>query len=226
MPEWWTYGLSDFLLFSPRTYYRLLQRHNEAVWPAQVIMSGLGLLILWLLCRPSPRRSRIISTILAGLWAWIAWAFLWRRYTTINWAAVYAVPLFVIEAVLFGWNGTVRGRLAYRPSRGPSTVAGILLLAFSLLLYPVLAPLVGRPWEQAEVFGITPDPTALATLGLLALAEGGHRGTLLIVPALWCLVSGATLLAMGSSEAWVQLPAPFIVLGVNAWSRHARKAPF
>jgi hypothetical protein len=23
MSEWWSYSLSDFLLFSPRTYYRL-----------------------------------------------------------------------------------------------------------------------------------------------------------------------------------------------------------
>ena len=43
MPEWWTYALSDFLLFSPRTYYRLIERHNAAVWPAQIVTLGLGL---------------------------------------------------------------------------------------------------------------------------------------------------------------------------------------
>jgi hypothetical protein len=36
MPEWWTYTLSDFLLFSPRAYYRLIERHNAAVWPWQL----------------------------------------------------------------------------------------------------------------------------------------------------------------------------------------------
>ena len=35
MPEWWTYSLSDFLMFSPRTYYRLFELHNAAIWPAQ-----------------------------------------------------------------------------------------------------------------------------------------------------------------------------------------------
>ena len=34
--EWWTYSLSDLLLFSPRTYYRLFELYNEAVWPMHV----------------------------------------------------------------------------------------------------------------------------------------------------------------------------------------------
>ena len=35
MSEWWTYSLSDFLLFSPRTYYRLFELYNLAIWPTQ-----------------------------------------------------------------------------------------------------------------------------------------------------------------------------------------------
>jgi hypothetical protein len=222
MPEWWTYGLSDFLLFAPRTYYRLLQRHNEALWPVPVLTLGLGFLILLLLRRPSPSRSHIISTILALLWAWIGWAFLWNRYATINWAAAYAVPVFALEALLFAWDGTVGKRLTYRPSRDPAGLVGMSLLVLSLAIYPILAPLSGRPWQQSEVFGITPDPTALATLGLLAVAGGALRRTLLIIPILWCLLSGATLLALGSPEAWIQLPVPFILLGAIAWSRRAK----
>jgi hypothetical protein len=63
-------------------------------------------------------------------------------------------------------------------------------------------------------------------LGLVLLAQGGARSTLLIVPTLWCLASGAILLAMGSSDAWVQLPAPLIAMGAIAWSRRAEKASF
>ena len=33
MSEWWTYHLSDFLLFAPRTYYRLFELYNAAIWP-------------------------------------------------------------------------------------------------------------------------------------------------------------------------------------------------
>ena len=34
MTEWWTYGLSDFLMFSPEAYWRLVGRYNSAWWPA------------------------------------------------------------------------------------------------------------------------------------------------------------------------------------------------
>jgi hypothetical protein len=219
MTEWWSYHLSDFLLFSPRTYYRLLERHNEAVWPGQILTVGLGLLILGLLRYPSQRQGGIISAILAMLWAWVAWAFLCERYATINWAVKYVVPVFALEALLFVWVGTIRGRLSFGLGRDAAGVAGTSLLVLSLAIYPFLAPVFGRPWRQGEIFGVAPDPTVLATLGLLVLAPGGLRWLLLIVPILWCLASGATLLAMGSPEAWLQLPAPLLVLGAMIRSR-------
>ena len=38
MSEWWTYRPSDFLMFAPRTYWRLFELHNEAWWPAQPLL--------------------------------------------------------------------------------------------------------------------------------------------------------------------------------------------
>jgi hypothetical protein len=67
MSEWWTYALSDFLLFSPRTYYRLIERHNAAVWPGQILSLGLGLVIAGLLRRPASWQGRVISAVLAVL---------------------------------------------------------------------------------------------------------------------------------------------------------------
>jgi hypothetical protein len=212
MPEWWTYGLSDFLLFSPRTYYRLVEHHNRALWPAQLLVAGLGLVVLGLLRRPTTGQGRIISGILALLWIWVSWAFIWKRYATINWAASYLVPLFAFEALLFFWIGVARGRLIFRPRRNTAGRLGVALFVFALAFYPVLAPLSERPWEQAEIFGLAPDPTVIATLGLLLLLEGGVRWPLLAVPLLWCLASGATLWAMGSREALILFAAAFLVI--------------
>ena len=68
MQDWWSYTLSDFLLFSPRTYYRMIERYNESVWPAQLLTMALGIGILGALQRPSARQGRIIAGILALLW--------------------------------------------------------------------------------------------------------------------------------------------------------------
>ncbi len=79
--------------------------------------------------------------------------------------------------------------------------AGLGLFLFSVLLYPLVAFFSGRPLGQAEVFGLTPDPTALATLGLLL---GAKRAPwwLWIMPAGWCLFSAMTLWALHAPEAF------------------------
>src|SRR5207249_8807637 len=102
MSEWWTYRLSDLLLFSARTYYRLFEIYNVAIWPAQIVAIGLGLVILALLGRAAANvsRGRSIAALLAGFWLFIAIAFHANRYATINTAAVYFAWAFGLEAAL------------------------------------------------------------------------------------------------------------------------------
>jgi hypothetical protein len=202
MEEWWSYSLSDLLLFSPRTYYRMLERYNEALWPAQLLTLALGIGILVLLRRPSPKQGRIIAGILALLWVWVAWAFLLGRYATINWAMRYVAPLFVLEALLLVWWGVIGGKLSFAVETRARARArvGAALFILGLLVYPALATIFGRPWQQAEVFGIAPDPTVIATVGLLLLTNSRFRWGLLPVPLIWCAITAATLWAMNAQS--------------------------
>ena len=76
MTEWWTYSFADFLLFSPRTYYRLFELYNAAVWPGQILAIVLGfLIVLLLISERRPWRGRVIASILAAGWLWVAWAY-------------------------------------------------------------------------------------------------------------------------------------------------------
>jgi hypothetical protein len=209
MSEWWSYSLSDFLLFSPRTYYRLFELHNEAVWPGHLLVLALGIAILVLLLRSDGRwRDRTIAGILAACWGWVAWSFLFTRYASINWAAPYLAVLFAAEAVLLVLAGAVMGKLRFRVG------FGIGLFLFALLIQPMIGPLVGRDWSQAEFFGIAPDPTAVGTLGVLLLASGLWHWVFLAIPLLWCVVSGATLWTMGTPDAVVLPAAALLTLGL------------
>ena len=230
MPEWWSYSLADFLMFAPRTWYRLLERHNESLWPVHVLALGLGLALIigsgipGRPGRPIRGEGRLVPAVLAALWAWVGWAFLWRRYAVINWAASYAAGLFALEALLLVWIGVVRGGWSVGGSRTVRSAFGGALFAASLLLYPLLAPLVGQPWRQAEVFGITPDPTAIATIGLLLLRDGRPRWPLLAVPIAWCAFSSLTLLAMGSGQALAPALAVAVVLIASVWPERRQPA--
>jgi uncharacterized protein DUF6064 len=225
MSEWWTYSLSDFLLFSPRTYYRLFELYNAAIWPAQIAAIGLGLAIWALVTRAAAARGRIISGILAGCWLWVAIAFHANRYAAINWAAVYFAWGFGLEAALLLWKGVVRGALIFDRPTDSASRAGLGIFLFALALEPAVSLLCSRPFRQLEVFGVAPDPTAVATLGLLVLAKSRPKWLLFLVPAIWCFLSGATLLAMKAPDAWVAPLAAALALALAARRALARGGP-
>jgi len=203
MSEWWSYRLSDFLLFAPRAYYRMLELYNAAIWPAQIVGAGLGLAIWALRGRAAASGGRTVAAMLAACWLWIAIAFHARRYATINWAAIDFSWGFAIEAVLLIWIGVVRGALVFARSSDRAGRFGMGIFLFALAVQPAVGLALGRGWRQVEIFGVTADPTAVATLGLLLLARGPGRSALFFVPAIWCAITGATLFAMRAPDFWV-----------------------
>jgi hypothetical protein len=188
MSEWWTYRPSDFLLFSAPTYYRLFGLYNAEVWPLHLAALAIALLLVYAVWQ---QRPRLACVLLGVCWLWVAWAFHWQRFSSINWAAIGYAGAFAIEAALLGglaWRAEFQGR------RSP---IGWGVLLFALLAQPMAGALFGRAWQQAEVFGLAPDPTVVATLAVLWLLGGrGMAWLLWPVPLLWCLVSGTTLWTM------------------------------
>lgn len=222
MPEWWTYTLADFLMFAPRTYYRLLELYNREIWPAQLAALALGLMLPMLMRSPWRWRGRIVAAILAAAWAWTAWAFHWRHYATINWPAEWFAQVFALQALVLLGIGVVADRLDVRPRRRLASPVGYTLLLFALLAQPLVGPLLGRPLAQVELFGVAPDPTAVATLGVLVLSAGRARWLLLPIPLLWCAVGGATLWAMRAPD-WFLLPlAGTAALVAASWRQEPR----
>jgi hypothetical protein len=204
MPEWWTYRLSDLLLFSPRTYYRMFELYHAGTWPVHIVVLASAAAIVALARRDEERAQRVIAGVLAAWWLWVGIAFHLNRYATINWSAKYFAVMFVIQALLLVWYGVVRGqlRIQFRKTAKHQLAGGLVVLA---ALYPALGILAGRDWNQVEMLGLTPDPTAIGTLAFLALSVTRVPRPLLIIPAVWCLIGGATLWALGSAEAWVIL---------------------
>ncbi len=192
MTEWWTYGLSDFLMFSPQAYWRLVARHNDAWWPAQLVglVSSFGLMVARR--EPAVGTQRVVLLVLAAAWAWVGWAFYWVRYTEIFLGAAWL-------ARACGLQATMLLAFALLPPGPPRQVGHrdrtiSLLLGCASLAYPLLAWCTGHRWIEAEVFGFMPDPTTLATLGaLLALQQDGwRRRVLAVLPVLLLILGLAT----------------------------------
>lgn len=201
MTEWWTYGLQDFLLFAPRTYHRLFELYNAEVWPLQVPACAAGLALAGLVGPLCGRRWawRSALVLLALAWAWVAWAFHLQRYATINWAAPWFAAAFAAQALALLVAAALPARAARRAGLGRRVGAGLIL--FAVLAQPVVGVAAGRNWSQAEWFGLAPDATAVATLGVLLALPGAARGWLWVAPLAWCLVGSLTLWAMRSADA-------------------------
>jgi len=197
MSEWWTYRPSDFLLFAPRTYYRLFELYNSDIWPLQSVGLMAGAAILMLIRHRLASSGRVIAVLLAACWLWVAWAFHWQRYATINWAAGYFAVGFAIEAVLLIWIGVVRDSLRFDSAPRVRARIGVAIFAFALMIQPLLQLLSGRDWRQLEVFGVAPDPTAVATLGVL-LASNRMPSIAVPLPLIWCVIGGVTLWLINS----------------------------
>jgi len=216
-----SYSPSDFLLFTPHTYYRLFELYNRAVWPAHLAVAALGFLLLALFFHGGARRGRAIAAALAACWLWVAWAFLFARYDPINWMARYATFAFTAEALLLFLSGTVLNRLA--PGTGPASRAGVAIVVFALVVQPLFAPLFGRAWTEIEFFGLAPDPTVAATLGALIAMRRAHW-PLLVIPLAWCAVSGLTLWAMDAPDALLMPAIAVLVIGLGIWRAPGRDA--
>lgn len=208
MNGWWTYRPSDFLMFAPRTYWRLFELQNEALWPAQLLGTLLALVLVVGLWRRHGPTLRAGALGLAMAWAWVAYSFLWQAYAAINWAAsgfAWAFGLQALGLLALSFQHAVRATAATVRHR-----IGLGLLLWALLAHPLLPFAFGRPWMQAEVIGLAPDPTVIATLGLLLGIDAGPRALLWALRAgamAWLALSAATLATMGSWQAAVPLAA-------------------
>lgn len=234
MPAWATYRLSDFLLFSPRTYWRLFELYNASLWPAQLAALCVGVALAVIALHGGRRAAPAVCAMLAGCWLWVAWAFHLQRYASINWAATWFAAGFALEGLLLFGAGAFGARLRLRSAGGVRASLGVGLLVYAVLVQPCIGVLLGRPWRQSEVFALAPDPTAVATLGVLLLLHRAHDcesaaakvavRVLWPLPVLWCLVSGATLWTMGSAHALVLPIAALIAIVAAAWRGSGKRS--
>ena len=194
MGEIISYSLSDFILFSDKAYYRQFELYNHAIWPLHLIAIVFSLVIIYALWKKPAWAGRLIAVLLTVSWVWVAWAFLFERFYQIHVVANWYALGFVLQAGLITWYGVIKNQFALFVQSQIRINIGLVLLFISLIIYPFIAFITGRSWLQFEIFSLTPDPTVLATLAILYLCK--VSSVLYVVPIIWLLISGMTLIVM------------------------------
>ena len=177
------------LSYTPDVLIALLAQYNASLWPVQLgaILAGLGILVLAL--RGGALPGRIVALLLAAAWFSTGAVFFRHTMAAIDFTAEVQGWIFIVQGLLFAWIGTVRSGLALETLYPGRRRLGLAIVVFSLVVYPVLFAALAGDWAAVPLFGLTPVPTLLVTLGLF-MAVRRVPWAVTVIPLLWSLAAG------------------------------------
>ncbi len=200
------------LPFSTEQFFEIFRQYNDGVWPAQFALTGAGLCASYLAFRPRPGSDRLVSAVLAILWAWMGGVYHLGYFLRINRGALFFGVLFLLESVLLLWFGVVHPRLVFRAPRSVQGLAGGALLGFAFIIYPLLGRSFGHLYPASPTFGL-PCPTTMATLGLFLWMNPAPPVLVTAIPLLWAGVGSSAAMLLGVNEDLGLGVAGLIALG-------------
>ncbi|HYW02526.1 MAG TPA: DUF6064 family protein [Gammaproteobacteria bacterium] len=199
--------------FTQQQFFEVFAAYNAAVWPGQIVWLCLALAAVVLAWRGGVLSDRLISAMLALLWAWMAVAYHYLFFAPINPAAYLFGLLFLIEAALLAYQGVAVDHLRFRLRADWQGAVGLLLILFALAGYPALAWLGGERYPAFPTFGL-PCPGTIFTIGMLFLVRGRRPRFVLVVPVLWSAIGGSAAVLLDVRADTALLGAGLLALGL------------
>ena len=191
------------LPFTRAQFFAVFADCNAAVWPAQAVAYAIGLAMVVVLLRRAAAAALPLAGGLGLMWVFTGVAYHAMHFASINRAAWLFAALFVLQGLLLAHAGLLRRDLRWGAGAGrAASVLGWALIAYAALLYPLLGALAGHRYPELAMFGITPCPVTLFTLGVLLLAGPPLPRRVLVIPLLWTPVGGSAAFLLGVVQDW------------------------
>lgn len=187
------------LPFTIEQFLSVFELYNQSVWPFQVLVYIPVVFSIILILKISKLSGKFISSTLVFLWLWMGVIYHLTFFTTINPAAYVFGILFVTQAILLAYYGLLKGTLSFVFEGDVFSYAGIALVAFALIVYPLAGYFFGHIYPRSPTFGL-PCPTTIFTLGILLMLKGRIPFRLLIVPILWSIIGFMAALQLSIYE--------------------------
>ncbi len=212
LDDWLSYSLQDFLMFGPEVFLRLFVRLNQQVWPWQLAIMALALMLPWILAQNRAGLRVAAMGLVAAAWVGSGLGFLACFYGEINWPARWFGWAFVGQGIALAVLGGARSTGS--EARAASTQA-LWLVAIGVL--PWLPVIQTGDVLSVAIVGLFPDTTVAASVLLLARFSRWQFWMLLPVPLLWVAFSATTYWAL--QLYWLLLfpAATLLMLGYSRW---------
>ena len=208
--------------FTAEQFFDVFRRYNEAVWPAQLALLVLALLVTWLAWRANVRGSwrfaRLALVVLATLWLWTGIVYDKHFFATLTRAGAVFGSLFIAEAGLLLVSAWQDGSTFARAPRS-ALVTGWCILAYALVGYPAIAVALGHDFPATPTFG-TPCPTTIFTFGIFCLLPSSVPRFVLAIPVLWSFIASTAAVQFGVLEDFGLLAAAVAAIVVIHHATH------
>jgi hypothetical protein len=204
--------------FTTEQFFAVFASYNEAVWPAQLVLALAAAAVAMVTWRRPGLGARVAPAFLAVLWVWSGVAYHLAQFARINPIANLFGGLFVVQGFLFAWAWR-RGELRFASPSGSLRLVSAAAVVYALVLYPVLGAALGHRYPAAPTFG-APCPSTIFTFGILLWAQPRVPLRLVVIPALWAVLTAPMALGWG---VWQDAAMPLIaVVAVVALARRNR----
>jgi hypothetical protein len=193
------------LPFTHDAFVDVFRAYNEAIWPAQLAAYVLGAVAVLAALRPGPASDRLVLSVLAAMWIWTGILYHGVFFSTINAVAVAFGIGFVLQGGLFAMMAARGTPSAFAAGANGTSLLGLALVAYAMLLYPLVGSLAGQVYPGIPMFGVAPCPVVIFTFGLLLMAERAVPAWVIVIPGLWSLIGGSAAFLLAVPQDWLLL---------------------
>jgi len=209
------------LPFTREQFLEVFKQYNTQMFPVQIVFLLLAALVIYFVARTSERSGKFIFFILGFLWIWMGAVYHIGFFSAINEAAIAFGALFILEGVLLLIY-------AFRPTRfsfhkNLTTVTSVALLAYSLVVYPIIGHLAGHDYPYSPTFGL-PCPTTIFTLAILLLVQNKLPFHIVVIPLLWTVIGFSAAFSLGIYEDAALIVSGLVFVFLNSAKTKAANA--
>lgn len=185
--------------FTSEEFFEVFKNYNQSVFPMQILFYFLGFVMIYFIIKPNPKSDSIISLLLAFFWLWMGIVYHIIFFTTINKLAYLFGGLFIIQGILFLIFGVFQNEFSFHFKKDIYGITGMILMLFSLIIYPILGYCFGDTYPSSPTFGL-PCPTTIFTFAVLLLNQKKCPIAILIIPFIWSVIGFMAAFQFGILE--------------------------
>jgi len=193
------------LPFTAEQFLAVFVNYNNAIWPSQIAAYLLGGISVALLFWKTREADRAIAGILVVAWLWTGVGYHGLSFSVINKAAYLFAALFIVQGCCLFYAGVYRHQISFGLRPDLATWVGAAFVVYAAIVYPLIGVATGHHYPEMPMFGVTPCPVTIFTLGMLLLTVRPVPRLLFVIPFAWSLIGGSAAILLNVPQDWFLL---------------------